>query len=102
MKIPPYETVLTLGVRRLYRYEPFVNKYLASTLNGHVHFSRTDAVNDPWDCKPWFNTPESPRSGRSSLNGSIRLPKKRSPALMKNCALAKWKSSGQILTPYGK
>jgi hypothetical protein len=33
------------------------------------------------------------------LNGLIRLPEKRSPTLTKNCALVKWKSSGQMLTP---
>ena len=57
-KKPPYETVIDTRVTRLYRYQPFVEQHLESTLNGALRFSNPQAFNDPWDCKPWFYVPD--------------------------------------------
>src|SRR5690242_8624910 len=44
------------GIKSLYHYEPFRAEYLISTLTEQkVHFSDLAALNDPWDCRPWFD-----------------------------------------------
>jgi hypothetical protein len=75
----PYETVGTMRVRRLYRYERFVEEYLVSTLNGVVYFSRADAFNDPWDCKPWFTTPESSADREKLIQWFDQVARKKEP-----------------------
>lgn len=45
------------GVTRLYHYEPFNKEYLAGTLRDYrIHCSNPANLNDPWDCRPSFNT----------------------------------------------
>jgi hypothetical protein len=44
------------GLTRLYHYEKFNPDYLADVLVNHrVHCSDLANLNDPWDCKPWFD-----------------------------------------------
>lgn len=44
------------GVQTLYHYEPFNLNYLTDVLtNGRIHCSDLRALNDPWDCRPWFD-----------------------------------------------
>ncbi len=44
------------GIKTLYHYEPFNIDYLTTTLEQHkVHVSDPSALNDPWDCRPWFD-----------------------------------------------
>lgn len=44
-------------VVRLYHYERFNPEYLAAMLrNQRIHCSDPTALNDPWDCRPTFDT----------------------------------------------
>jgi Protein of unknown function (DUF2971) len=44
------------GIERLYHYERFDPEYLTATLRENkIHFSDPSALNDPWDCRPWFD-----------------------------------------------
>jgi hypothetical protein len=39
-----------------YHYQPFCKEYLITTLRDQkLFFSDPHNVNDPWDCKPWFD-----------------------------------------------
>jgi hypothetical protein len=50
------ETARSAGLERLYHYEKFNPEYLRDTLvNKHVHCSSPAELNDPWDCRPWFD-----------------------------------------------
>jgi hypothetical protein len=79
MKSPLYDTVGTMRVARLYRYERFVEEYLISTLSGRVYFSSAGGFNDPWDCKPWFNTPEDPAERERLIQWFDRVARKVEP-----------------------
>ncbi len=47
----------TAGIIRLYHYEKFNAEYLSSVLRDQkIHCSNPANLNDPWDCKPWFNS----------------------------------------------
>jgi hypothetical protein len=49
-------TAKTSGIDRLYHYEKFNPAYLTDVLvQRRVHFSDPAALNDPWDCRPWFD-----------------------------------------------
>jgi hypothetical protein len=49
-------TAATAGIGKLYHYEPFVRTYLQDVIiNSRVHVSKIDNVNDPWDCRPFFD-----------------------------------------------
>jgi hypothetical protein len=49
-------TARDAGIARLYHYENFVPEYLADLLTERrVHCSNLGALNDPWDCRPWFD-----------------------------------------------
>lgn len=51
-----YRTASQAGIDRLYHYEAFRPEYLATTLKERkVHCSAPAALNDPWDCRPWFD-----------------------------------------------
>jgi hypothetical protein len=44
------------GIQRLYHYEPFNPAHLTDLLTNHrIHCSDPAALNDPWDCRPWFD-----------------------------------------------
>ncbi len=46
-----------LGVKRLYHYEKFNACHLSATLRVQmIHCSSTANLNDPWVCRPWFNS----------------------------------------------
>lgn len=50
-------TARAAGLERLYHYENFVPGYLADVLiKRRVHCSDPANLNDPWDCRPWFDT----------------------------------------------
>lgn len=52
------------GIERLYHYQPFNDDHLAEILTDQrVRCSGPASLNDPWDCRPWFNEAdlESPR-----------------------------------------
>ena len=43
-------------ITHFYHYQPFHKKYLTDMLRDQmIHFSNPHNVNDPWDCKPWFD-----------------------------------------------
>jgi hypothetical protein len=43
-------------ISQLYHYERFQPEYLAVTLRENkIHFSDPSSLNDPWDCRPWFD-----------------------------------------------
>jgi hypothetical protein len=52
----PFATAGSAGIDRLFHYEKFDGKRLASVVvNNTLYFSDPRNFNDPWDCKPWFN-----------------------------------------------
>jgi hypothetical protein len=54
--IDPRRSAIQSGIERLYHYEPFHPEYLATMLQENkIHFSDPSALNDPWDCRPWFD-----------------------------------------------
>jgi hypothetical protein len=79
MKTPPYDTVGTMAIHRLYRYERFVEDRLISTLRGRVYFSPAGAFNDPWDCKPWFNTPVDTEARERLIQWFDQVARKKEP-----------------------
>jgi hypothetical protein len=47
---------LQAGIARLYHYEKFRPEWLATTLREQkIHCSDPANLNDPWDCRPWFD-----------------------------------------------
>jgi hypothetical protein len=50
------KTARKAGLHRLYHYEKFAPDHLKDVLvNQRVHCSDLAALNDPWDCRPWFD-----------------------------------------------
>jgi hypothetical protein len=50
-------TARSAGLERLYHYERFNPEYLRDILiNGRVYCSDPANLNDPWDCRPWFDS----------------------------------------------
>lgn len=51
-----HRTAAQAGHARLYHYQGFCREWLADTLRERrIHCSNPANLNDPWDCKPWFN-----------------------------------------------
>jgi hypothetical protein len=49
-------TAVAAGIPRLYHYEKFKHEYLTDVLvEQRLHFSDPTTLNDPWDCRPWFD-----------------------------------------------
>jgi hypothetical protein len=43
-------------ITHFYHYQPFHKKYLTDMFVDQMpHFSHPHKVNDPWDCRPWFD-----------------------------------------------
>ena len=43
-------------ITHFYHYQPFHRKYLTDMfVDQMLHFSHPHNVNDPWDCRPWFD-----------------------------------------------
>lgn len=43
-------------ISHFYHYQSYCAKYFTDMLRDRMlHFSNPDNVNDPWDCKPWFD-----------------------------------------------
>ena len=52
-----FPTAYNDGIDRLYHWEPFNEEYLRRLLGSHTIYCTDPAdFNDPWDCKPCFNT----------------------------------------------
>jgi hypothetical protein len=46
-----------MRIPELYHYQKFDIDWLGQLLNRRaIRFSDPDAFNDPWDCKPWFDS----------------------------------------------
>jgi hypothetical protein len=53
----PRRFAAQLGIARLYHYEKFCPNYLTATLRDQkIHCSNPSSLNDPWDCRPAFNS----------------------------------------------
>lgn len=62
------------GHRVLYHWQEFREDYLADILmNGRVYCSQPSGFNDPWDCKPYFNTEilEDPEENRRHVEWAV-------------------------------
>ena len=43
-------------ITHFYHYQSYCKKYFTDMLRDQMlHFSNPHNVNDPWDCKPWFD-----------------------------------------------
>jgi len=52
-----HQTARAAGLERLYHYERFNPEYLHDTLSKRrIHCSDPANLNDPWDCRPWFDS----------------------------------------------
>ena len=50
-------TAHSLGVDRLYHYQPYDAERLARiVLQRELYFSNPKDFNDPWDCRPWYDS----------------------------------------------
>lgn len=50
-------TAISDGISYLYHYQRYVDDWLRSTVvDGKIKFSSPGSFNDPWDCRPCFNT----------------------------------------------
>jgi hypothetical protein len=62
------ETARSRRLEWLYHYERFNPEYLRDTLvNKRIHCSDLTVLNDPWDCRPWFD--EEVLDDPSTLDG---------------------------------
>jgi hypothetical protein len=44
------------GHERLYHYQPYNPEHLADLLDRkRIHCATPGKLNDPWDCRPWFD-----------------------------------------------
>ena len=51
-----WNTAATMGLDRLYHYQPFDPVRLSKIILDKVlYFSNPGDFNDPWDCRPWLN-----------------------------------------------
>lgn len=51
-----WNTAATMGLDRLYHYQPFDPVRLSNIiLDKALYFSNPGDFNDPWDCRPWWN-----------------------------------------------
>ena len=68
MSVP--NTAREAGVDSLYHYERFNPDYFADCLTQkRIHCSDPANLNDPWDCRPWFN--EKALENPKALEGLI-------------------------------
>jgi len=52
----PFRRIGQTEHKQLYHYEKFKAEYLSALLRDQrIHCSNVDALNDPWDCQPWFD-----------------------------------------------
>jgi Protein of unknown function (DUF2971) len=80
MREQPYETVATMQVRRLYRYQRFDLERLSALLTQRtVYFSNPDEFSDPWDCKPWFKTPDTAAERERLIQWFDRVSREHDP-----------------------
>ena len=50
-------TASSMNVERLYHYQPYDQARLAQVVvNRELYFSNPKDFNDPWDCRPWFDS----------------------------------------------
>lgn len=53
----PFQTAREKGHNKLYHYQHYNPEHLADLLTRHrIHCATPGKLNDPWDCRPWFNT----------------------------------------------
>src|ERR1017187_313691 len=61
-----HRTVSEAGHARLYHYEKFCSEWLSTTLREQrIHCSDPKNLNDPWDCRPFFDTRSLQDAGNS-------------------------------------
>ena len=52
-----YPVAGKLGIDRLFHYQSFRPDFAREVVvDGVLHFSKPSDFNDPWDCKPWFDS----------------------------------------------
>jgi hypothetical protein len=52
-----HRTAMQVGHNRLYHYENFRPEWLGTTLRERrIRCSNPAKLNDPWDCRPWYDT----------------------------------------------
>lgn len=51
-----YKLPAHAGLKRLYHYQPLNQNFLIDLLTKRrIHCSDPSTLNDPWDCRPWFD-----------------------------------------------
>jgi Protein of unknown function (DUF2971) len=63
-------SVIDAGIPRLYHYQKYNREHLGDLLeNRRIHCSTPGTLNDPWDCRPWYdaNSLKAPEARRAYL-----------------------------------
>jgi hypothetical protein len=79
-----WDTATTVGLDRLYHYQPHDFKRLSQIVLGkELYFSKPNDFNDPWDCRPWWNTDnlDDPNAFNRHINWYIKITRKQMPNL---------------------
>lgn len=95
------QTAQQTGISKLYHYEPFKAEYLEDTLaKKRIHVSNIKNVNDPWDCRPWFDVDVSDPTRRREWADRLRPLVEASEDLMRKIATFKqpWEADERFLT----
>lgn len=81
------QTAQQRDIGKLYHYEPFMAEYLEDTLaKNRIHVSNIKNVNDPWDCRPWFDLDISDPTRRRRWADRLRPLVEASEDLMRKIA----------------
>ena len=69
--INPSQTAAHANLNALYHYEKFHPEHLVTMLREKkIYFSDASCLNDPWDCRPWF---DHERMGADAIESFIEM-----------------------------
>ena len=75
----PFKTAIERGFDRLYHWQTFQQDRLEAILReGKLYFSKPADFNDPWDCRPFFNTDilDDPEIAQRHIDWAVRVCRK--------------------------
>ena len=97
----PFPTAAQNKIQRLYHWQRFnMARFEEQMKNGTVYCSSPRDFNDPWDCRPFFNTNlladenERPKHidwAVKFANGTLRCLRATSSGCPANCKIRQWR-----------
>lgn len=91
--LTPAPDARTARVDRLYHYQAFTpdraedgERLLGTLADGKIYMSRPNSFNDPWDCRPWYNTnvASDPTVFQRNLDSYAALTRRMFPGIPDN------------------